>query len=128
MFKFIELSTLKLPSDDSNKTNKRPPSEGWRLRRGVHFQSALGAGEMAQGVNVPDNVRPIGGTPVVGDNRLLYVVFSPPRLLCGIHTCTHALTVNKQCKTPFIQIQQASKNTCTPRLPMALPLGAPGVI
>lgn len=73
VFKFIELSTLKLLSDDSNKTNKRPPSEGWRLRRrNEHFQSALRAGVMAQGVSVPDKVRPpIGGARMVGGARVV---------------------------------------------------------
>lgn len=39
--------------------------------------------------------RMIGGVRMVSCNRLLYAVFSPLSLLCGMHTCTHALAVNR---------------------------------
>lgn len=94
MLKFIELSTLKLLYDDSDKTNKRPPSEGSQLRsRAVHFQSALKASKMAQRASVSDHISSAPGAHMVGgDDRLRYVVLLLPRLHCAMHTCTHALS------------------------------------
>lgn len=76
--------------DDSNKTNKRPPSEGLRLRRkDVHFQSALRAGGMAQRVNAPGDLSSVLRAHMEeGCNRFLHVTFSPPHLHCGMHRCT----------------------------------------